>query len=311
MTFRTKIFTPGALSKTHRDIIYRPRRHKLLLTDPGITVTMSDDEEIKLEPMSMSERPHKRKSLHRLLELLQDSKDWQNLPAFLEGMQLADEKLPKGAIERFVRKANEQGRTGIIIRCAEMVKKTGLSLADPIVTTELMLGIHFTAVKAGFKGEELDKAVRHAQVIALLMEKPEHCAGKARKTGEEDMRKDLTVLGVLLELKAAQAEAGATTFGTLPKIASKILALWTKQDLTVNETPTRARIQLERWLPLWAGMKLALKNKRLEDPKMISEMTKARDALTSSINKARKIVKTASQGRPRRCLHMYDDVKGL
>lgn len=314
MTFRTKIFTPGALSKAHRDLIYKPTRHKLLLNDPGITVTMSDDEELRLLPMQSRDRPNKKHSLRRLVELLQEGRDWQNLPAFLEGMQLAAEELPKGYMERFVRKANGQGRTGIMIRCAEMVRKTGVTLADPAVTTELMLGIHMRATKAGFKGEDMDKAVHQAQEVALLMEKPEHCGGKVWKVGQKDMRKDLTVLGILLELSAAQAnkpEVGDITFGRVATTASKIMALWPQQNLTVDEVPGLARLQMERWIPLWAGMKLALKAKRLRDAKLRGQVTEAYEALTKSIQQAKIKVEEASQGRPRRCLHMYGDVEGL
>ncbi|ERF74061.1 hypothetical protein EPUS_03876 [Endocarpon pusillum Z07020] len=313
MTFRTKIFTPGALSKPHRDLIYRPTRHKLLLNDPGVTVTMSDEEELRLLPMNIRERPNKKKSLQRLVELLQDERDWQNLPAFLEGMLLADEKLPDGYMERFVRKANEQGRTGLIIRCAEMVRKTGVTLADPAVTTELMLGLHIRAAKAGFKGEDMDKAVRQAQEVLLLLGKPEHCGGRVWRIGQKDMRKDLTVLAIMLELQAAQADRPTTNiaFSRLDTTASKILALFPKEDLTINEDPSQARIQLERLLPLWAGMKLALKKNRLQAPTLRAQMRKDLDALTKFVEEAREKVNAASQGRPRRCLHMYDDLKDL
>lgn len=313
MTFRTKIFAPHALTKFHRDLIYKPTRHKFLLNDPGVTVTMSDNEELKLLPMNSRERPNKKQSLQRLLQLLQDNKDWQNLPAFMEGMTLAGEALPKGFMERFVRRANEQEMTGIIIRCAEMVKKTGVVLSDPGVTTELMLGIHFKAVKAGFQGEEMKKALHLAQEVAVLLEKPEHCGGKVWKVGEKDMRKDIAVLGIMLELRAAQAaeELGDLIFGTVPKAAARVMAKWPQEDLTISEDAGLARIQLERWLPLWAGMKLAIKAKSLEDPKLRSDVKQALQALTKAVEQARTKVETASQGRPRRCLHMYNDLKDL
>lgn len=312
MTFRTKIFTPGALSRPHRDLMYRPTRHHLLLNDPGVTVTMSDEEDVRLLPLNIRERPDKKKSLQRLVGLLQEERDWQNLPAFLEGMQLAGEKLSDGYMQRFVRKANEQGRTGIIIRCAEMVKKTGVTLADPEVTTELMLGIHIRAAKAGFKGNDMDKAIRQAQEVMLLLGKPEHCGGRVWRLGQRDMRVDLTVLGIMLELQAAQADHPTTDIALsgLDTTASKILALFPHEDLTVNEDPVQVRIQLERLLPLWAGMKLATKKNRLQAP-LRMQMSKHLDALTQFVERAREKVDAASQGRPRRCLHMYNDLKGL
>jgi hypothetical protein len=313
MTFRTKIFTPHALTKFHRDLIYKPTRHKLLLNDPGVTVTMSDNEELRLLPMNSHDRPNKKHSLRRLLELLQVREDWDNLPAFLEGMTLAGEALPKGYMEKLVRRSNEQGLTGTIIRCAERVKKTGVTLSDPQVTTELMLGIHLKAVRSGFEGEEMEDAVRLAKDALVLMAKPEHCGGNVWKQGEQDMRKDITVLGVMLELLAAQADekVGDIIFGTIPKAASKIMAKWPQQDLTINENPGLARLQMERWLPLWAGMKLAINAKSLEDPKLRSDVKQALQALTKAVEEAKVKVETASQGRPRRCLHMYNDLKDL
>ncbi len=314
MTFRTKIFTPSALSKSHRDLIYKPTRHKLLINDPGVTVTMSDNEELRLTPMNSRERPNKKQSLARLLELLQDGKDWQNLPAFLEGMHMAGEQMSNGYMEKFVRRANEQGKTGIIIRCAEMVKKTGLTLADPAVTTELMLGIHMRAAKAGFKGEETEKALQWAQEVALLMERPEHCGGNVWMIHERDMRKDLTVLAVMLELRAARAdrpEEADITFGVVTKTASKVMALWPQQDLHVSENAGLARVQLEKWLPLWAGMKFAMTGKSVQDAKLRNELSNAHKALSKSVEQARTRVEEASSGRPRRCLHMYNDVKDL
>ncbi len=274
---------------------------------------MSDEEELRLQPLNIRERPDKKKSLQRLVVLLQEEKDWQNLPAFLEGMQLAGENLPDGYMPRFVRRANEQGRTGIIIRCAEMVKKTGVTLADPEVTTELMLGIHIRAAKAGFKGKDMDKATRQAQEVMLLLGKPEHCGGRVWRMGQKDMRMDLTVLGIMLELQAAQADSPSTdiAFSRLDTTASQILALFPEEDLTVNEDPSKTRIQLERLLPLWAGMKLAIKKKRVQAPTLRTQISRNLDALTKFVERAREQADAASQGRPRRCLHMYNDLKDL
>ncbi len=194
-----------------------------------------------------------------------------------------------------------------------MVKKTGVTLTDPEVTTELMLGIHIRAAKAGFKGKDMDKAIRQAQEVMLLLEKPEHCGGRVWRMGQKDMRMDLAVLGIMLELQAAQADYPTTdiTFSRLDTTASKVLALFPREDLTVNEDPGQARMQLERLLPVWAGMKLARKKNRLQVPTLRTQMRKNIDALTKFIERAREKVDAASQGRPRRCLHMYNDLKDL
>lgn len=310
---------------------------------------MSDDEEINLVPMNMHERPNKKVSLQRLLKLLQDGRDWQNLPAFLKGMHISGQKVSDGYMERFVRRANEQGKEGVILRCAEMVEKTGLSLAEPEVTLELMLGTHLRAVEAGFKGEAMDKALRQAQQVALLLERPEHCGGKTLKKGQVDMRKDVGVLGIILELTAAaeqQFDFSRTetepqrdiTSANVTKSAWKLITAWPQLDLTVDQIPGRAGKQLEAWLPIWFGIKLALNSSTLKQPRqpqlnqkenkvdndndsdddhlhqtnlLRHELSRALPPLNKSIELAREKVAAAAGDSSRRCLRMYDDLKDL
>jgi len=243
-------------------------------------------------------------------------------------MQMAHERLPEGWLEKIVRKANEVGKTGVIIRCAEMVKKTGVTLSDSLVTRELMLGLHLQAVKAGFQGESLQQALKRAEQVVLLMEEKEHCGGHL-KEGHMDMRRDLTVIGVLLELAAATAvnlNAGKDVDGKVAGYVTKMLAIHKTAaaaavavpfELSETEPTTR---QIENWLPLWNGIKLALQVDSNTGTGIIgtkgASLSQADDdslrsmllGLDRAVQNARKKVVAEANGKPRRCLSMYEEL---
>lgn len=296
LSFREKVFTPFALAQHHRDLMYKKSRHHLLLNDPGVTVTLSDDEEIRLMPMEPREKLNKPKSLNRIADLLGQTKDgegWKNLPAFLEGLEMAREKYPDSWLEKITRRANLVGKTGVIKLCAEMGKKTGVSLANPAVTEELMIGYHMQAAQGGFAGEELEKAWRSAEQVSRMMEDKMHCAGKLGD-GQRDMRKDATVLGVLLELASKSALNTYSGEDIQSKVASLVVKSlastkdepWTTEGL--GELEHKLSKKLTKWIPLWNGMRTAL------DVNGISSGPNALE-LRSRCNSLEKAIRTAEQ----------------
>lgn len=316
LTYRTKVFTPHALQKYHRDLMYKPSRHQILLNDPGVTVTLSNDEEVKLMPMDPHDKPNKGKSLMTLVRLLEssvDSKDWNNLPPFLEGMAMAKEKLPEGWLQKVVRKASERGRSGVIIRCAEMVKKTGVTFADPPIAEEMMLGFHIRATQARWAGEEVENALKQAEQVALMMEAKEHCGGKLRE-GQEDMRESMMVIGVLLELATARAthiNAGKDVDGKVIRYVKNALVLCEHSLVRSAKDHIEAARKLERWLPLWAGLKMAQKVDTVRQSSLASNVREQAERLEVAINEAKKQVEEQAAGKPRRCLNMYNEVSSL
>lgn len=316
LAYRTKVFTPHALQKYHRDLIYKPSRHQILLNDPGVTVTLSNDEEVKLMPMDPHDKPNKRKSLILLATLLENSpdlRDWNNLPPFLEGMVMAKEKLPDGWLQKMVRKANERGRSGVIITCAEMVKKTGVTFADPHITEEMMLGCHFRAAQANWTGDDAAKAMKQAERVALIMEAKEHCGGTL-KEGQEDMRKSTIVIGVLLELAAARAlhaNAGKDVDGKVVRYAQNALVVCEKASFQPGEDHVEAGTMLERSLPLWAGLKMAQKVDEMQQGTLASNLREQAEKLERVINKAKVQVEEQAKGKPRRCISIYNEVIAL
>lgn len=247
-------------------------------------------------PMEPREKPNKTKSLNRLADLLSQTKDaegWTNLPAFLEGLEMAREKYPDSWLEKITRRANLIGKTGVIKLCAEMGKKTGVSLANPAVTQELMIGYHMQAAQGGFAGEELEKAWRSAEQVSRMMEEKIHCAGKL-EDGQRDMRKDATVLGVLLELaskSAVNTYSGEDIQGKVASLVVKLLAStkdepWAKEGR--GELEHKLSKRLTKWIPLWNGMRTAL------DVNGISSSPNAAE-LRSRCNSLERAIRTAEQ----------------
>jgi hypothetical protein len=293
--------------------MYKPSRHQILLNDPGVTVTLSNDEEVKLMPMDPHDKPNKGTSLKTLAKLLENSpepRDWNNLPPFLEGMEMAKEKLPEGWLQKIVRKANERGRSGVIIRCAEMVKKTGVAFSNPHVTEEMMLGCHIRAAQAGWAGEEAEKAMKQAEQVALMLEAKEHCGGRLRE-GQQDMRKSAMVIGVLLELAAARvlhSNEGKDVDGKVVRYAENALILCQQTSFEPGKDHVEAAKRLERWLPLWAGLKMAQKVDEVQQGILASNLREQAEKLECLIHEAKAQIEEEAKGKPRRCLNMYNEV---
>jgi len=304
------------LQKYHRDLMYKHSRHQILLNDPGVTVTLSNDEEVKLMPMDPHDKPNKKKSLLTLVKLLESSSeatDWNNLPPFLEGMVLAKEKLPDGWLQKVVRKANERGRSGAIIRCAEMVKKTGVTFSDASVTTEMMLGCHIRAAQATWTGEEAEKSMKQAEQVALMMEAKDHCGGTL-KEGQVDMRKSVIVIGVLLELAAARAlhmNDAKDVGGRVKRYAENALLLCRQNSFQPGKDHIEAAKELERWLPMWAGLKMAARVECAGQSGLSSDLREEAEKLQGPIEEAKSQVEQEAAGKPRRCLNMYNEVSSL
>ncbi len=276
---------------------------------------MSDDEEVKLMPMDPKDRPNKVKSLQTIIGILGNSseaRDWNNLPAFLEGMVMAKEKLPEGWLEKVARKANEHHKAGLIVRCAEMVKKTGVTLADAPITEELMLGFHIRAVQSGWESEEASKATKQAEQVALMMEDKEHCGGKL-KEGQEDMRRNLTVVGVLLELEAARAihvDGAEDVDRKVTRYAQNAVLLCEAAEFQVSNDYGYAAKKLERWIPLRAGLKMASSMPSIKNnTSLAGKISQQAKRIDGVVGKAKAQVEEQAGGKPRRCLNMLKEIE--
>jgi hypothetical protein len=286
------------LSQTHRRLIYRPTNHAKILNDPGVTVTLPNEVDYKLKPMEMSDRPKLKASflqIQRLLASTTDDEAWNNLLRFLEGMNVAGEKIPTAFKERVTRKAFQQGKEAVIMRAVQDADKTEFRLSLPPLTRTIMTGIHRKAADAGFKGDGLDSAFKQAETIARLMETKAHCNRKLDPSKNEiDMRQSLMVVGTLLELAAASAidvNQGKDVDGKVASYVAKALVL-SKDDFHLNATPPTISgpymggdiIWLAGILPLFHGMKLATKIEGAIKPDLRATFDKRLQALQTKIN---------------------------
>lgn len=276
-------------------MIYSPKKQNLLRNDPGVTVTLPNDEEYRLKPLKLNDRPVKRKALTQIRHLMTSSQDddvWNNLLPFLEGMHQSKEHIHHDFYGAIARKLNQLGKYHIALRCAERAATTDFRLCYPAITKKMFRGCHDRAVASTFKGEESTSAFNQAEHMALLLEKEEHCGGKL-PAGGRDMRQSLMVMGVLLEMAAAKSihhHGSKDPDGKVASYSRRALALSDPLFKSVSEAranmdsdfdeagnlvtepadprrtkrkPTKSALAamkgafINDYLPLWHGMKLA------------------------------------------------------
>ena len=330
--YRETLFIPSVLPEHHRRLIYRESKAPLLLNDPGVTVTLPNDEDMRLMPMKLEDRPVKSKVIPKIMRLMSSSQEdsgWDNLIPFLEGMNLAKEPVPRYFLEQITRRAYEQGKYHIPVRCAELARRTDYRLCYPGLAKQIFTGCHNRAAAAEFQGDELAAAAKQAEYVALLLEKEEHCGGKL-KPEEKDARQSVMVVGVLLELAAARAlnlDAGKDLDGRVASYLAKALVLSgqgvTPPSFTSEKKRTLSERELEKLdvilngaflfklLPAWHGMKLASKVEGAVTPEIQATLAERIKSLEEHIEVAQSKCRKAPKHVPRRALNMYDQLQSL
>ena len=323
-TFREKIFMPAALSQQHRALIYKRSKDAYITAEPGVTVTMSDEEEITLKPMDYFDKPSLRRSLSTFVQILNQHSDhatWSNLVPFLQGLALAKCNVPSWFYPKIARKGCEMGKESLIIRCVENSRDTHVRLSIPGVARELYVSLYKRAMKAGFEGPQLDSAYSRAEKLALLLEDEEHCGGKLRlyskdkKQFDVDARADPAILNILLGLsasKAAQAEPAdeelnKKVVGYIRKVVHavnhppQIETVFSSYD--ISKPPGQAAL-LEEAIFGRTAVEQALKLKL--DQELKEKLEQVAEVLKTRISELEPVVREQAAGRPRRALELYD-----
>lgn len=287
---------------------------------------MSDDEEIKLEPMNFYDKPNKGKSVKMLLGSFSNSNEdavWNNLPVFLTGMTMSKEPLPEFFFEKMTRKACEIGKERIILYCVERSEETGFRLSRPGVTRELMLGFHRRAALHDFTGPELETAARRAEKVARQLEDELH--GETRlKDNEVDPRSDPLVTSVLTELAAARAAAADSADRQadeekVANYATKMLHLsGTEHNTASGDTSSKMALankhalnhELEQLLPQQNAIMLSLKIDSIKNSPLGKDLEAHLEELKQRVENIVEKVRANAGGKPRRGLLMYDQVNG-
>lgn len=316
---------PAALSQQHRALIYKRSKDALLTADPGVTVTMSDEEEVVLKPMDFFDKPPLKSSLATFVKILSSNLDhatWSNMAPFLEGLASAKGVVPSAFYQKLTRNACEVGKESLIIRCVENARDTNVRLSTPGVARELFIALYKRAMKAGFTGTELESAYSRAEKLAVLLQDKQHCGGKLRpytqnkKHFDVDSRADPAILSVLLDLSAAKAAQDGQTDEELNK---KVVGYIRKVVHAVNHPPliemvfsadydpskpSGKAVLMEEAIVGKAAVEQALKLKLDQDLK--DKLQQAAEVLEKRISHFEPIVRENAAGKPRRALELYD-----
>lgn len=304
-TLREKIIMPQHLTSEQRDLIYKAKNHKALVTDP-VTATL-DGEEFVLKPINRrKDLPRSRQSLYAAVDLMKTKGDWDNFPRLLEGLRHGGLQTSPDLLVRLTRKAGQAGRQDVVLECARQAEATGYYLNNVKVVRQILWWFQAMAVDSGFSAETTKKALSWSEQIFDLMELPEH-GGKTPTSVELDPRVQSQTIGILLELAAVRASKhldGKDTDGKVAKYAEKLAG--TSLNFGAPEEPSNTSLWVSENLPLLYGMKVALK---VLDPtsEVAKNLQAASDSLQKDIDGYRKQLPKIpnKSGKPSQALELY------
>ncbi|KAL2004192.1 hypothetical protein VTN02DRAFT_5841 [Thermoascus thermophilus] len=225
-----------------------------------------------MDPQSLP----RNQEITQVVSLMKTTRDWQNIIPFLAGLRMAGRVLKPNRWEWLIRKAGAADALGIVLECAKQSERTGLRFNNVDVVQKFYFMLHQKAQAAEFRGQGLAKALSLAKQAAMLMEAPEHVVHDV----QQDPKRRPFVVGVLLELSAAQALnefGGNDEGGHVRTYAQRLLATWPRGsfDAEAKDWPRVDRM-LQENVPIYNGMKLALQVNGIASQKAISSGLKAR-----------------------------------
>lgn len=262
-TVRKTVFLPSHLSKPHRQLTFGSRYKKTLEEEP-VKVEIKG-EEFKISHVDRTKDvPNAKKSLFRAVELMEDKKDWDNLPILLEGLKTSGKVFKMMHLQKLVRLAAMAGRQDIILECARRGAKTGFVLNNSALVREVMWWIQYKAMASNWSATDTKKALSMAETVSVLLEDAHH-AGASRIGSPSDPRIDAEVLGTLLELAVAEAKLndGKDVEGKVKTYAERLAAV-TREDPKLHSTlpvitdKVTRNFWLRRVSPVVFGMKGAV-----------------------------------------------------
>jgi len=252
---------PAHLGKKQRDLIRKPKYKDLLATEP--VTAMLFGEKFTLEHInSRKDVPSARKALFDAVKLMQEKKDWDNLPNLLQGLRHTGFKTQSLDIkEKVVRKATQAGRQEVILECLRRVADTGMSMNEPEFAATVLLSMHRKAMDSDWHEHQTAKALSWAEMVVALMEHPQH-AGNRKLDGENDPRLQPDVIGILLDLAAVRAVKHSESRDIDGKVAEYAVRLL-GTPLEFKKPADEGDYGLNTWLsthvPVLHGMYEALK----------------------------------------------------
>ena len=266
-------------------------------------------EVIQLKPLDhMKDEPATRPAIKKVVDLMTETKDWRNLPGFLEGLATARRMVKGFQFEKMVRKANDCGKMGVVLECLKRVKDTGMGLWELRVAREVMWGATAKAMQADWSEEGVEKGTKFAEMIWELMLDPKH---REKMHGDQDAKKRPEVIGVLVQMHAARAliDGIGDDGGVVEKYVKMMLQVWGNAETNLEDGDwDDANHKLTMWAPVWHGMTMAQKLLGAQTP-LGKELGAKLKELESLIRQARPLLlDNPSQEGTRRGLKLYESL---
>lgn len=257
------------------------------------------EDNYRLKPLDPSNCA-RTKELKTVISLMKTKEDWNNLLPFLAGLTQAKRLIRPEDWQFIIRKAGDAGVQSILFKCAVQAHRTNFSLGFHDIARAFFYVFHQTAESAGFKGPELEWALRKLKQTAQLMNNPYHSSKDATKPDPQQLP---DIIGVVLELSAARSLyvfEGQDKEGEVRSYAQKLLSTWELGEFDISSDWGFANTKLQQLLPLWNGINFALKVKEVQNDQLIKNALSARQTeLEKSIDSAIKLVQENTKGSPR------------
>ncbi|SMR56878.1 unnamed protein product [Zymoseptoria tritici ST99CH_1E4] len=263
-TIREKHFIPSYLRRRERNLIFGDKNRQNLIDNPQ-SVAIAD-EEIPLHWLDRKrEIPNRNKVVTEAINLIinGESKDWQNLPALMQGLKEGTKKpLSDALMEKIIRRAVLKGRLGHALLCLQQAARTGMTLKNEVVLRLVVHGLRAVPQEQGWEKDLLEKAVKNASAVAALLESEEHGGGTVLV--ENDPRTRVEVLGTFLELVAVYAfkfqGKKDSKEGLVKSYAERLVSRLDKTGAKVSRIPTVEKGMqwpLLQAIPIWHGLHVA------------------------------------------------------
>jgi len=171
------------------------------------TIVTLGNEDFKLEHVDKrTDIPARRPLVNQIVRLMNESKEWNHLPALLEGLHAVEATPDTTLRERIIRQATEAGHFHTILMCLYNPRRTGLTLKHDAIVHWVIRSLRRTAVLGSWSKKSTEKAIKYANEVAMLLEQEEHAYGKTtHQIAPDDPRKNPVVIGAYLELFAMNA----------------------------------------------------------------------------------------------------------
>lgn len=235
----------------------------MLAADP-ITVSVGGEDFQLVHINKRVDVPNSKKGFFRALHLMQDKRDWDNLPRFLSGLHQVRRGPAKLQQFMMIRKAAEAGRLDVIIECARRVSETGFELKDNQVVNMIVTEIQDIAVASNWGVKETKRALTWVEMVSVMLEDERHAGGR-KVANNDDPRVSPKLIGVLLELSAVRAARhleGRDEDGKVADYARRLLSLPLDLEPAEKSPDNTQNVHVaNHWLcsviPIVHGMKVA------------------------------------------------------